>query len=85
MYDYCTGVDMDSFEVMTDFPVDGIAAGQNLGSKFKPKTPGVWELQLSKPIAALAKGKLTVSVKDRQGNITRIERTFSVSTRSAQR
>ena len=25
----------------------------------------------------LAGGKLTVSVKDRQGNVTRIERTFS--------
>jgi hypothetical protein len=33
---------------------------------------------LKEPIAALEKGKLTVSVKDRQGNTSRIERTFSV-------
>ena len=30
------------------------------------------------PEALLAKGKLDVSVKDRQGNTTRIERTFRV-------
>lgn len=50
-----------------------------LPPKFKSKSPGVWELTLSKPLGALAKGKLTVSVKDRQGNTTRIERTFQVS------
>jgi hypothetical protein len=55
-----------------------VAAGQNLASKFKAKTPGVWELTLSKPLTELAKGKLTVSIKDRQGNVTRMERTFAV-------
>jgi hypothetical protein len=33
---------------------------------------------LHKPIAALPKGRLRVSVKDRQGNRTQIERTLSV-------
>ena len=37
-----------------------------------------WERRLRKPVTGLAKGKLTVSVKDRQGNVSRIERTFSV-------
>jgi hypothetical protein len=60
--------------------VDGTPAGTNLASKFKLKTQGVWELPLAKPITDLAKGKLTVSVKDRQGNVARIERTFSVGT-----
>ncbi len=65
---------------MADFPLDGTEAGQNLGPKFKAKTPGVWELALSRPLARLPKGKLTVSVKDRQGNVTRIDRTFSAGT-----
>ena len=78
MHDYDTGLDMDSFQVVADFPLDGMDAGQNLASKFKAKTQGVWELTLAKPLAELPKGKLTVSVKDRQGNITRIERTFAV-------
>src|SRR5262249_8212711 len=85
MHDYYSGLDMDSFQVVADFPIDGISAGQNLAAKFKAKTPGVWELTLSKPITELSKGLLAVSVKDRQGNITRIDRTFSVGTRSAQR
>jgi hypothetical protein len=77
-YDYDTGLDADSFRVVADFALDGVAAGENLAPKFKAKTPGVWELTLSRPLNELARGKLTVSVKDRQGNVTRIERTFSV-------
>ncbi len=69
---------MDSFTVVADFAVDGVEAGTNLASKFQPKTQGVWELKLAKPITDLAKGKLTVSVKDRQGNLSKIERTFSI-------
>jgi hypothetical protein len=78
MYDYDTGLDLDSFRVVADFPIDGVAAQENLAKKFKPKSDGVWELALSTPLAHLPTGKLTVSVKDRQGNTSRIERTFSV-------
>jgi hypothetical protein len=78
MHDYDTGLDVSSLQVVADFPVDGIAAGQNLAAKLKPKSEGVWELALATPLSALPKGKLTVSVKDRQGNTSRIERTFSV-------
>src|SRR5262249_11367034 len=34
MHDYDTGLDMNSFEVTADFALDGVAAGQNLASKF---------------------------------------------------
>jgi hypothetical protein len=78
MHDYYTGLDMDSFTVAADFAVDDAPVGTNLASKFKGKTQGVWELRLAKPITALEMGKLTVSVKDRAGNIARIERTFKV-------
>ena len=78
MHDYYTGLDMSSFQVVADFALDGMAAGQNLASKFKTKSPGVWELTLSKPLTKLARGKLKVSAQDRQGNTTRIERTFHV-------
>ena len=50
----------------------------NLAPKFVAKTQGVWEFRLTKPIAKLDRGTLTVSVADRQGNVTRIVRTFSV-------
>jgi hypothetical protein len=79
MHDYDTGLDPDSFHVTADFALDGTAAGQDLASRFKPKGDGIWEWKLTRPVTGLPKGKLTVSVKDRQGNVTRIERTFSVA------
>jgi hypothetical protein len=79
MHDYDSGLDLDSFRVVADFAVDGVPAGTNLGSRFKQKTQGVWELRLTKPLGELRKGKLVVSVKDRQGNVARIERTLSVA------
>jgi hypothetical protein len=82
--DYYTGLDPASFEVRTDFAVNGTAAGDNLARLFKPRSPGVWELVLDKPLTSLAKGRLTVAVKDRQGNVTRLERTFSVGTPAPQ-
>jgi hypothetical protein len=78
MHDYDTGLDMDSFQVVADFPIDGNAAGENLAKKFAPSSAGVWELALTTPLATLTKGKLIVSIRDRQGNTSRIERTFSV-------
>jgi hypothetical protein len=78
MHDYYTGLDMESLEVVADFSVGDLGAGQNLSKKFKVKSPGVWELSLTKPITDLASAKLIVSMKDRQGNVARIERTFSV-------
>jgi len=79
MHDYSTGLDMDSFTVTADFPLAGAEPGTNLAPRFKPKSDGVWELVLDKPLASAPKGRLTVSVKDKQGNITRIERTFAGS------
>jgi hypothetical protein len=74
-YDY-GGLDPDSFEVVADFPVDGVPAGQNLAPKFERSAPSVWRWRLDAPLR-IPRGKLTATVKDRQGNVTRIERTFS--------
>jgi hypothetical protein len=82
MHDYDSGLDMDSFQVIADFPVKGTPAGNNLASKFNLKTEGVWELKLAKPILSLAKGKLIVAIKDRQGNVTRVERAFAVRSKN---
>jgi hypothetical protein len=79
MHDHDSGLDRDSFHVVADFEIDGVAAGEDLAPKFREKAQGIWELKLSKPIARLTKGKLDVSVRDRQGNMTRIGRSFSVA------
>jgi hypothetical protein len=78
MHDRDTGLDPDGFQVTADFPLDGAAAGEDLARKFREVTPGVWELKLDRAVTELPKGRLTVSVKDRQGNVSRMERTFSV-------
>jgi len=79
MHDYATGLDLDTLTVAADFSVDGAKPGENLAPRFQPAGEGIWELKLSKPIPSLPRGTLTVSVKDRQGNLSRIERTFSVA------
>jgi hypothetical protein len=78
MHDYDTGLDMDTFTVKADFALDGIAAGENLAPKFRPINSGVWELPLRLPLTKLARGTLVLSVRDRHGNLARIERAFSV-------
>ena len=79
MHDYDSGLDLKTFAVTADFDLDGKAAGENLADRFRTKSRGVWELTLPEPVKGLPRGKLTVSVRDRQGNLSRIERTFSVS------
>ena len=78
MHDYGTGLDIESFSVTADFPVDGLPAGENLAGRFAPLDGSRWELVLRTPIAKLPAGTLTVSVRDRQGNESKIERTFSI-------
>jgi hypothetical protein len=72
MHDYDSGLDLESFRVVADFAIDGQAAGVNLASKFVVKSQGVWEWVVPQPLT----GTLTVSVNDRAGNQTRLERTF---------
>jgi hypothetical protein len=78
MHDYYSGLDLESFSVTADFEIDDAAAGENLANRFQQVSGGVWQWKPSTTLASLARGTLTVSVKDRRGNVTRIERTFSV-------
>ncbi len=77
--DYYSGLEEGSLTVKANFAIDGIAAGEELSGRFREQSPGVWEWTLTKPPGNLPEGTLTVAIKDRQGNVTRIERTFSVT------
>jgi hypothetical protein len=78
MHDYGTGIDPASFTVTADFPIDGVKPGVNLAPRSQETSVGVRQLKLATPIKGLPRGTLTVAVKDRQGNLTRIERTITV-------
>ena len=78
MDDYGTGLDPDSFAVTANFAVNGIPAGENLASRFTALPDHRWELKLAQPMQRLPRGRLEVTIKDRQGNATRIDRTFSI-------
>jgi hypothetical protein len=77
MHDYGSGLDLASLSVTADFEIDGIKPGEK-AAKFKPLPDSRWEMRLQKAITDLPRGRVTVSVKDRQGNVSRIERGFSV-------
>jgi hypothetical protein len=78
MHDYGSGLARESFQVTTNFTVNGLQAGTNLAPHLKSTVPGVWQLDLKTPIDSLPQGSISVSVQDRQGNTTRIDRTFFV-------
>ena len=78
MTDYDTGLDPASFTVRADFAIGDFKSGENIASQFHEARPGIWEWKLLKPLSIAAGGKLTVSVNDRQGNTSRIERQFRV-------
>ena len=79
MHDYATGLDLDSLQVTADVAIDGVAAGENLADRFKPTGEGIWQYTLEHPLDKLPPATMTVVVRDRQGNTSRIERKFSVS------
>lgn len=85
MCDYNTGLDPKSFEVTADFPLNGIEPRTNFASLFRELPGQRWELSLAKPLDLRQPGTLTISVRDQQGNTTRIERTFRTNTKLADR
>ncbi len=77
MHDYYSGLDKDTLQVIADFEIDGIPAGENLASHFQQTEPGVWQWKLDSPVDRLARGNLTASITDKQGNKSHIARRFS--------
>jgi hypothetical protein len=78
MHDAYTGLDQQTFHVSADQPIAGRAPGTDFSSQFREISPGVWSLSLGAQKPKFDACTLTVSVRDRQGNETRIVRKFSV-------
>lgn len=78
MDDYYSGLELSSLTITADFEADGYLAGENLARHFRKTHRGVMEWKLRTPITSLQRGTLTVSIRDRSGNVASVERTFSV-------
>jgi hypothetical protein len=78
MADAYTGLDLASFSVTADFALDAVPAGENLAERFSRLSDNRWQFKLKTALHSLPRGLLTVTIRDLQGNTTRLERTFSV-------
>lgn len=78
MHDYDSGLDADSFSVVADFKIDDFEPGTELAPHFKGLSDGVVSLKFGSEIRNLKHGRIIVSIRDRQGNLTRIERRLYV-------
>jgi hypothetical protein len=76
MNDYGSGLDLSTFTVTSTVEINGHLPGENLAPHFKQTTKGVWELPFKKPLPYLAikAARWTVSIRDKQGNETRLIR-----------
>lgn len=78
MHDYDSGLDLESFSVTASFEIDGHKPGTELAPHFKDLSDGVKWLKFQQPIRQLDEGRIVVTIQDRQGNQTRIDRTVHI-------
>jgi hypothetical protein len=78
MFDAYSGIDRSSLSVITNFAVNGQAAGAELRESFSQTDPSVWALPLVTPVTSLPSGYIVVRVKDNAGNYTTIDRWFRI-------
>jgi hypothetical protein len=74
MYDYGSGLDAASLSVKASVAIDGNAPGTELASQFEPSGEQVWTWKLKQPLTG-ERVDIAVSVRDQQGNTTRVVRT----------
>ena len=73
-----SGLEPGSLSLVADVPLAGRAAGQDLADLLVPLGDGRYELALVQPVDEVDDAHLLVEVADRQGNVTRVDRRFSV-------
>jgi hypothetical protein len=78
MFDAYSGINVSSLSVTTNFAVNGNAAGTELAPGFTQTDLSVWSLPISAPITSLSNGHIVVKIKDNAGNLTAVDRWFSI-------
>jgi len=73
-----SGIDPASLSITADVAIADRAAGAELADLAVASGAGIYSIPLSTPLTALTEAHLDVSVADQQGNITRVQRHFSI-------
>ena len=78
--DAYTGIDLTTLSVRADFALEGRSPNAELADLVRPSAAGdgIYEITLTAPLDDLARGTLHIEVADHQGNITRVNRTFTI-------
>lgn len=74
--DAYSGIDPASLSVTADFVVAGRPPGAELADLAAPTGDGIWEIGLPEALEPMFAAHLLVSVRDFQGNVTRVDRRF---------
>jgi hypothetical protein len=81
-----SGVDLSTLSVLASFEIGCQTPVKQLASQAVEVDDGIYEIQLPSSVRNATGGWVNVSVKDRQGNVTRVERAFgSAAARSVSR
>jgi hypothetical protein len=82
--DATSGVNLSTLSVVASFDVGCQTAPQQMAQLAVEVDDGIYEIQLPSSVRNATRGWVQVSVEDRQGNVTRVDRTFwSASARSS--
>lgn len=81
--DAYSGVDLTSVSLKSDVVIEGRPPGSELADMAQPAGEGIFAVELSTALREVDDARLYVEVADRQGNVTRVERRFSMHEDSA--
>jgi len=73
-----TGIAAGSLSITADITIAGRPPGTPLADLAVETADGVWEIALTPPLQRMVDRHIQVSVRDVEGNITRVSRAFSV-------
>ena len=79
-FDYYSGLNIRSLSVRANFKINGKRVGAELAPLFSQTDNHIWTMPINPAITNLRDGEITVSIKDKQGNVSKIVRNFSVVT-----
>ncbi|MCC6850135.1 MAG: hypothetical protein IT294_16690 [Deltaproteobacteria bacterium] len=73
-----SGLAAGSLSITADVSIAGREPGAELADLATAAGDGIWSVALTPPLVDVASAHLRVAVADRQGNVTRVDRRFSV-------